>query len=102
GIVLVNPRDAAAPITPIEPSPYSPTSRRFRNPLYLRIEEAPGAAAAGAAIERLAAAGRALNGARRIDRDAVLRLKLAALGRPWSRLRGPAASDPPLPAPAPI
>ena len=36
--VLVNPLHAAAPTTPMEPSPYLPTSRRFVNPLYLRVE----------------------------------------------------------------
>jgi 4-alpha-glucanotransferase len=38
GYVLVNPLHAAAPTTPMEPSPYLPTSRRFVNPLYLRVE----------------------------------------------------------------
>ncbi|HTM84878.1 MAG TPA: 4-alpha-glucanotransferase, partial [Mycobacterium sp.] len=36
--VLVNPLHAAAPTVPMEPSPYLPTSRRFVNPLYLRVE----------------------------------------------------------------
>ena len=38
GYVLVNPLHAAAPTVPMEPSPYLPTSRRFVNPLYLRVE----------------------------------------------------------------
>jgi 4-alpha-glucanotransferase len=41
GFVLVNPLHAAAPIPPMEPSPYLPTSRRFVNPLYLRPEAIP-------------------------------------------------------------
>jgi 4-alpha-glucanotransferase len=41
GFVLVNPLHAAAPIAPMEPSPYLPTSRRFVNPLYLRVEAIP-------------------------------------------------------------
>jgi 4-alpha-glucanotransferase len=91
GAVVLNPLHAALPLVPQEPSPYFPSSRRYRNPLYLRVEEAPGAAAAGLDVERLAAAGRALNAERRIDRDAVLRLKMAALGELWARVSpGPA------------
>lgn len=41
GYVLVNPLHAAEPTTPMEPSPYLPTSRRFVNPLYLRVEAVP-------------------------------------------------------------
>jgi 4-alpha-glucanotransferase len=41
GFVLVNPLHAAAPTAPMEPSPYLPTSRRFFNPLYLRVEAIP-------------------------------------------------------------
>ena len=41
GFVLVNPLHAAAPIAPMEPSPYLPTSRRFVNPMYLRVEAVP-------------------------------------------------------------
>ncbi len=37
--VLINPLHAAEPTPPIEPSPYLPSSRRFFNPLYLRITD---------------------------------------------------------------
>ncbi|PZP27471.1 MAG: 4-alpha-glucanotransferase [Kocuria rhizophila] len=37
--VLINPLHAAEPVPPIEPSPYLPSSRRFFNPLYLRITD---------------------------------------------------------------
>lgn len=41
GFVLVNPLHAATPIAPMEPSPYLPTSRRFVNPIYLRVQAVP-------------------------------------------------------------
>ncbi|GBE67251.1 4-alpha-glucanotransferase [Mycobacterium sp. MFM001] len=41
GYILVNPLHAATPTKPMEPSPYLPTSRRFVNPLYLRVEAIP-------------------------------------------------------------
>ncbi|HHV20711.1 MAG TPA: 4-alpha-glucanotransferase [Propionibacterium sp.] len=41
GYVLVNPMHAAEAEVPLEPSPYLPTSRRFFNPLYLRVERIP-------------------------------------------------------------
>lgn len=41
GFVLVNPMHAAAPVAPMEPSPYLPVSRRFANPIYLRVELIP-------------------------------------------------------------
>lgn len=91
--VLVNPLHAVAPVVPQQSSPYYPTSRRFRNILYLRVEEVPGAGAADLDLESLAAAGRALNQDRRIDRDRVLRLKLDALERLWARFDGDSAFD---------
>jgi 4-alpha-glucanotransferase len=39
GAVLVNPLHAVTPTFPVQPSPYSPSSRRFINPLYLRITD---------------------------------------------------------------
>jgi 4-alpha-glucanotransferase len=88
GMLLINPLSAPTPVAPLQPSPYYPSSRRFRNPMYLRVEEVPGAEGARLDLERLAAAGRALNEARRIDRDAVWKLKAEALERLWSGFPG--------------
>jgi 4-alpha-glucanotransferase len=93
GILMTNPLHASAPTRPQEPSPYSPSSRRFRNPLYLQIEAIPGAGAAAIDLDPLAAAGRQLNTGRRIDRDAVFRLKMEALGLLWSRFNGSRGFD---------
>jgi 4-alpha-glucanotransferase len=93
GILLLNPLHAATPVLPQQPSPYFPSSRRFRNVLYLCVEEVPGAAEGGIELERLAAEGRALNRLRRIDRDTIFRLKMQALQRLWSRFSGDAAFD---------
>ena len=79
GFLLVNPLHAVAPTLPQEASPYLPSSRRFLNPLYLRVEEVPGADAVE--LRDLAEQGRALNASRRIDRDAVWALKREALRR---------------------
>lgn len=77
GFLMVNPLHAAAPTAVQEPSPYSPTSRRFASPLYLRPDRLPG-------FERLdpsdrAAAAVALNVQPEIDRDEVWRLKRPVL-----------------------
>ena len=81
--VLVNPLHAAEPVPPMAPSPYLPTSRRFVNPVYLRVEDVPGYADLDAAarqrVDALAAAARALNDADTIDRDAAWAAKRAAL-----------------------
>jgi 4-alpha-glucanotransferase len=39
--LLVNPLHAGEPVAPMEPSPYLPKSRRFFNPLYIRVERIP-------------------------------------------------------------
>lgn len=86
GLTLLNPLHASLPGVPQEPSPYSPSSRCWRNPLYLSIEDVPGAAAAdGFGVARVA--GRALNDSRRIDRDEVWRLKLGVLEEVWRGFR---------------
>ena len=81
GFVLVNPLHAAEPVAPMEPSPYLPTTRRFANPLYLRVEAVPEYAYLDArtrtSIARHAAKARADIAV--IDRDASWRAKRAAL-----------------------
>jgi 4-alpha-glucanotransferase len=81
GVVLVNPLHASSPVLPQEPSPYFPSSRCFRNPLYIRIEDVPGASFLGDELESIARVARALNDKRRVDRDEVFRLKMDALTR---------------------
>jgi 4-alpha-glucanotransferase len=81
--VLINPLHAAEPMPPVEPSPYLPTTRRFVNPLYLRVEDVPELAGLDHGPHRrvlsLASAARALNADDRIDRDAVWAAKKEAL-----------------------
>lgn len=81
--VLVNPLHAAEPIAPMEPSPYLPTTRRFANPIYLRVEDIPEIAYLGptrrAHVEELATRARLLTQVDQIDRDAVWEAKAAAL-----------------------
>jgi 4-alpha-glucanotransferase len=86
GLVVVNPLHATAPVLPQEPSPYFAGSRCFLNPLYLAVEEVPGASEL-ADVETLAAQGRALNHERLVDRDRVWAAKeraLAAVYASWS------------------
>lgn len=92
GLSLINPLAAPTPVRPQQPSPYYPSSRRFRSPLYLRVEEIDGAETLDD-LSSLAAQGRALNRDRVIDRDAVFTLKMKALERIWNILHRRAARD---------
>ncbi|MGH7881643.1 MAG: 4-alpha-glucanotransferase [Candidatus Dormibacteraceae bacterium] len=87
--LLLNPLHSDRSGPPQSRSPYRPSSRLFRNPLYLRIEEVPGADSAGLPLANLARRGEALNSAPEIDRDQVLELKLAALRQIWSAFPPP-------------
>ncbi|MCK7626799.1 4-alpha-glucanotransferase [Streptomyces sp. RS10V-4] len=88
GFLQLNPLHAAVPGPPTDPSPYRPSSRRFPDPVHLRIAEIPEYAqltgAARARADDLAARARELRegvlerGAL-IDRDAVWALKREAL-----------------------
>jgi 4-alpha-glucanotransferase len=84
GMMMLNPLSAPSPVTPQQPSPYYPASRRFFNPLWLRIEWIPGATTENVPhLERLARAARELNRRRMIDRDKVFALKMEALESLW-------------------
>ena len=87
-LLLINPLHAVPPLVPQEASPYSPSSRRFLNPLYLRIEDLLGAQQLGQDLSRLASMGRALNTDRHIDRDRVYHLKQEALQLLWNSFEG--------------
>lgn len=82
--VLVNPLHAAEPRTPLEPSPYLPSSRRYVNPLYIRPESIQEYAFLSDKrrdkIEQLRKGlRRRLAGSDRIERNPVWEAKLAAL-----------------------
>ncbi|HVE47578.1 MAG TPA: 4-alpha-glucanotransferase, partial [Acidimicrobiales bacterium] len=95
GMCLSSPLHAPLPIARQQASPYFPSSRCFRSPLYLRIEDVPGAGEQLPDVAALADKGRALNNDRRVDRDEVWRLKLQALESLWAsfRARNDAQSD---------
>ncbi|MCP3756063.1 4-alpha-glucanotransferase [Streptomyces sp. TBY4] len=96
GFVQVNPLHASVPGTPSDPSPYRPSSRRFPDPVHLRIEDVPEYADCPdrAALAELADRGAELRrgvlekGAL-IDRDAVWALKRAALELLYTVPRSP-------------
>ena len=91
--LATNPLHAPIPLARQEPSPYSPSSRRFRNPLYLRIEEVAGFDPDDDVLAAAQRAGRALNDERTIDRDRVYACKLAALERLWTEFERDARFD---------
>jgi 4-alpha-glucanotransferase len=76
-VVLLNPLGAQIPSLPYQASPYYTSSRRFRNMVYLRVEDIEGARDADIAPEREAAL--TLNAHRLIDYDRVFELKTRAL-----------------------
>jgi 4-alpha-glucanotransferase len=96
-LVLVNPLHAVAPTMPVEPSPYSPASRRWSNPVYLRIEDTPWYAAADAELRGEVDALRPAYEENRIDRDSAWSAKLAALELLWQRSPAARAGDAELP-----
>ncbi|MFD5510630.1 4-alpha-glucanotransferase [Streptomyces sp. NPDC127051] len=96
GFVQVNPLHAAVPGKPTDPSPYRPSSRRFPDPVHLRIEDVPEYADCPdrEALAELAGRGAELRrevtekGAL-IDRDAVWELKRRALELLYAAPRTP-------------
>ncbi len=95
--VLVNPIHAAEPIEPLEPSPYLPTSRRFVNPIYLRVEEIDECSYLSTKdsvkLADLAGQARGLNRFDTIDRDGAWSAKRAALELIYRQPRSPRRQD---------
>jgi 4-alpha-glucanotransferase len=83
---LISPLAAPIPVLPQQPSPYFPSTRLFRSPLYLSVDEVPGAREING-FPGIARKARTLNRDRLIDRDAVFRLKMSVLETLWSKVR---------------
>ncbi|MFG1924954.1 4-alpha-glucanotransferase [Cryptosporangium sp. NPDC048952] len=79
GAIVCNPLHAPSPVLPLENSPYYPSSRRFRSPLYLRVADTPEYQAAPADLRAKIDALRPETPEDRIVRDPVWHAKLAAL-----------------------
>src|SRR5438309_9355748 len=85
--ILLNPLGAQTPTLPYQPSPYFASTRRFRNIVYLRVEEVEGADRVDFAAERETA--RMLNQHRLIDYNQVFQLKSQALEKVFHAARQP-------------
>ncbi|MGB3351776.1 MAG: 4-alpha-glucanotransferase [Mycobacterium sp.] len=83
GAVLLNPLHAPGPTHPVQPSPYTPSSRRFANPLALRIEDIGAYRHADPDTRAEVDALRVSAGTERIDHDLVWAAKRAALELLW-------------------
>lgn len=84
GFVLVNPLHAASPVPPMAPSPYLPVTRRFVNPIYIRVDDVPELASVPADVRReITSSAQELRSrnatADLLDRDAVWAAKRRAL-----------------------
>ncbi len=90
-VLLVNPLGAQTPTLPYQPSPYYASTRRFRNIVYLRVEEIEGAE--GVDIDEEREAARLLNDRRIIDYDEVFRLKSQALEKVFHAAPRPQGFD---------
>ena len=66
-------------------SPYSPSNRKFLNPLYIAVDRVPGAEATLADREEVAT----LQASEIVDYDGVAQLKLRVLRKAWHSTMGP-------------
>lgn len=83
GAVLLNPLHAPGPTHPVQPSPYTPSSRRFANPLALRIEDTDAYHRADPDTRGEVDALRVSATTERIDHDLVWAAKRDALELLW-------------------
>jgi len=82
GMLALSPLHAPTPVLPIATSPYFSSSRRWRSPLLIRVEDVPGASTPEVAA--LGDRARALLVEPVVDRDACWSLQRAALERIWA------------------
>jgi 4-alpha-glucanotransferase len=83
GAVLLNPLHAITPVPPVQPSPYTPSSRRFGTPLALRIPDLDSYTRADGPTRAEVDALRPETAAGRIEHDRVWAAKRAALELLW-------------------
>ncbi|WP_224392604.1 4-alpha-glucanotransferase [Pseudonocardia sp. ICBG1293] len=93
GAVLLNPLHAVTPVSPVQPSPYTPSSRRYATPLSLRITDLPAYARADPATRAEVDALRPETTGDRISHDRVWAAKRSALEALW-RSAGHPDGDP--------
>ena len=84
GALGLSPLHAPTPVAPLQRSPYYPSSRRWRSPLLLRVDEVPGAAGL-AEVGHLAARARRLLDEPIVDRDRGWAIQRQALEVLWAR-----------------
>lgn len=92
--LLINPLHAAEPFPPTEDSPYLPTTRRFINPIYVRVEDIPEIGQLDPElltdVHELAEEFRELNNsAQSIDRNPIFAAKLQVLKEIFHVQRSP-------------
>lgn len=85
GFVMLNPLHAAIPGPSPQPSPYFASSRAYRNPIYLSIDDIDGVPSDVLGLH--ADAARALNASDLIDREKVWAHKSAVLEATWTARR---------------
>ncbi|MGV8872339.1 MAG: 4-alpha-glucanotransferase [Rhodococcus sp. (in: high G+C Gram-positive bacteria)] len=93
--LLVNPLHADRPTTPVEASPYLPTTRRFFNSIYIRVENIRETALLspkqfGKVQDAAKRFEKANKRTRKLDRDSTFKAKLRALQRVHDVERSPA------------
>ncbi|OJZ71954.1 4-alpha-glucanotransferase [Mycobacterium paraffinicum] len=94
GAVLLNPLHAPGPTHPVQPSPYTPSSRRFANPLALRIEDLDAYRRVDTDARGEVDALRVSPTTERIDYDLVWAAKRSALELLWRAEGRPSPLDP--------
>ncbi|WP_253900541.1 4-alpha-glucanotransferase [Mycobacterium asiaticum] len=95
GAILLNPLHAPGPTHPVQPSPYTPSSRRFANPLALRIEDLDSYRRADPVTRAEVDALRVSASTPRIDHDLVWAAKRSALELLWRAGGRPTPLDDP-------